>query len=179
MLLAVQGRTPSGKALGRRLGLLVGRGLHVQLERLAVHRQPAVGTGGVSLLQGSLPAGGPSPWPVGASCPCRTHVFLLQVEDVVDGFLHVLRGPVTVTQLGSGAPLCGKRMSTWKESTQSLGGPGPRCACANGPLLVGVPCAVRAWCSELHAPPGPGKAARHALPSSVSSPRCEPQHLTT
>lgn len=25
--------------------------------------------------------------------------------------------PVTVTQLGSGAPLCGKRMSTWKEHT--------------------------------------------------------------
>lgn len=28
--------------------------------------------------------------------------------------------PVTVTQLGSGAPLCGKRMSTWKEHTQQL-----------------------------------------------------------
>lgn len=28
--------------------------------------------------------------------------------------------PVTVTQLGSGAPLCGKRMSTWKEHTQPL-----------------------------------------------------------
>ncbi|GAB5576161.1 anoctamin-4 isoform X4 [Prionailurus iriomotensis] len=26
--------------------------------------------------------------------------------------------PVTVTQLGSGAPLCGKRMSTWKDSTR-------------------------------------------------------------
>lgn len=30
--------------------------------------------------------------------------------------------PVTVTQLGSGAPLCGKRMSTWTQSTQSQGG---------------------------------------------------------
>jgi hypothetical protein len=27
--------------------------------------------------------------------------------------------PVTVTQLGSGAPLCGKRMSTWKEHAMS------------------------------------------------------------
>lgn len=26
--------------------------------------------------------------------------------------------PVTVTQLGSGAPLCGKRMSTWKKQGQ-------------------------------------------------------------
>lgn len=26
--------------------------------------------------------------------------------------------PVTVTQLGSGAPLCGKRMSTWKQQCQ-------------------------------------------------------------
>lgn len=28
--------------------------------------------------------------------------------------------PVTVTQLGSGAPLCGKRMSTWKERGRRL-----------------------------------------------------------
>lgn len=28
--------------------------------------------------------------------------------------------PVTVTQLGSGAPLCGKRMSTWEERTRRL-----------------------------------------------------------
>lgn len=137
-------------------------------------RRPAVGTDGVSLRQGSPPRpGGPSSWPVGASRPCRTHIFLLQVEDVVDGFLHVLRETRHGHAVGVGRP-------TLREADVHLEGvhtePGwaraPLCVCqrpssGGGPL---APCApgVQSSRSSGH------RAACHSLPSSVSSPRCEP-----
>ena len=75
--------------------------------------------------------------------------------------------PVTVTQLGSGAPLCGKRMSTWTQSTQSQGGRGLRRACANDPFSGG-PLALQAQSRPPRA---------HCAPHSC--PRCDPQRLPT
>ena len=85
--------------------------------------------------------------------------------------------PVTVTQLGSGAPLCGKRMSTWKECTQSQGGRGPRCVCAHGPLLVEGPPLRGRLPFRVHAPPDAEHAAHCTEVPAV--PAVTPQHLTT
>ena len=66
----------------------MGRGLQVQLQRLTVYH-----VGQLWAQVASVCGRGLSPRPIWDSCPCRTHVFLLQVEDVVDGLLHVLREP--------------------------------------------------------------------------------------
>lgn len=69
-----------------------------------------MGTGGVSWQQGcpastrqaSEKAG---TWP---PCPRLTYVFFLQVEDVVDGLLHVLREPRHGDAVGVRGPALGK-----------------------------------------------------------------------
>lgn len=106
------GSIPHHEALGRCPGLLVGGGLHVHLEYLAVHDV------------GQLRAQGCQ-----AVCPraCQAHQGLARARLAVTPGLTYSSSrfrmwsmasstfsgsPVTVTQLGSGAPLCGKRMST-------------------------------------------------------------------
>lgn len=182
-LLAAAG-SPGGvandKALGRRLGLLVGRGLHVQLERLAVHHVGQLWAQAASVCcRGACPGpGAHHPGLLGPAAPAGLTYSSSRLRMWSMASSTFSGSPVTVTQLGSGAPLCGKRMSTWKESTQSLGGPGPRCACANGPLLVGVPSPRACLVFRAHAPPDTELPATHC-PAVSAVPAVSPQHLTT
>lgn len=119
----------------------------------------------------------------GACRPARTHVFLLQVEDVVDGLLHVLWEPCHSHAVGVWGP------TLWEANVHLEGAHtaaktalrAPSCAAGNGLFLVKIPpredrgpaghLVFRAACALADAEP----SATTGLPPSAGHAGCRRQ----
>lgn len=135
-------------------------------------RRPAGCTGGISLRQGSPSRpGGPSPRAVRASRPRKTHVFLLQVEDVVDGFLHVLWEPRHGHAVGVGRPTLREADVHLEGVHTARVGEAPPCVSARPPSSGGPPAP---GAPAIQSSRSSGHRARRSLPTSASCPRCDP-----
>lgn len=120
LLLAVQGASRTTKPLDGALDSSWGAGFTYSCSASLSTTSASCGCRGGCQFAAAMPDGRPCTRPqVPAAQPGLTYSSSkLRMWSMASSTFS--GSPVTVTQLGSGAPLCGKRMSTWKEHTQQL-----------------------------------------------------------